>query len=133
MMTKWLLALAAISLLFSAGCVLADQIIGVEEQPDGTVAPTGKPSPLDVVASFVPSLAGLAALIRWGYTEVRSRRLDGTAKAIVVGITNAVDGGELTKETLYKLISDASYLYANRSFFMDFVVKLKEQVRQARG
>jgi len=82
-----------------------------------------------ILGKIFPPLGAILGILRWGYIEVRKKKLDGSAKALVAGITNAVDKKGIAKEDIYPLLTEASNIYANRKFFSDFVMKVKNEVR----
>jgi hypothetical protein len=114
------------------GCGILDVFFGVNEAGDPT---TGTP-PSDVagglLGTLIPGAAGIAAAVRWIYVEARKRQVDKSFKAVVAGVTNAVDQKKLTKAELYKLITAASELYANRDYFAQAVEKIKDEVRNGK-
>lgn len=111
---------------------IIEHVIGTEERR----VPTEGPSPLEVILGLVlPGMAGLGALGRWGYIEASNRKLAGTAKAIIAGVTEAVDKGVITadaKPALYKILGDARELYAHKKFFTELVARTKAEVRALR-
>ena len=108
---------------------IIERVIGTEERR----VPTDGPSPLEMILGLVlPAAAGLGALGRWGYIEASNRKLAGTAKAIIAGVTEAVDKGVITsdaKPALYKILGEARELYANKKFFIELVAKTKAEIR----
>jgi len=96
--------------------------IVIEQSPTSPASILG-----GLLTTIFPPAAVIFGLGRWAYTEIRSRRLDHSAKAMIVGVKNAVAGGDaaLTREKLYGSITAASNLYANRSFFKGLVARVK--------
>jgi len=95
--------------------------IVIEQSPNSPASTIG-----GLLGAIFPPALGILGLARWAYTEVRSRRLDDSTKAMVVGIKGAVAGnGTLTKGKLYESITAASNLYANRGFFKKLVARIK--------
>lgn len=112
---------------------IEEKVVGTEERR----IPTKGPSPLEVILGLVlPGAAGIAGSARWIYAEVNKRKIDKSLKAVVAGVTDAVDKGVITTEAkpeIYKLITAASELHANRKFFEQSVARIKADVRGLKG
>jgi hypothetical protein len=131
-MKRALCLVVLLSAVLLAGCAVADAILG-RDPVTGQQKPGA--APIDLVGTLIPGAAGLAALVRWAYTELRARKVDAAAKAAIAGVTEAVDaanGQPVEKEKLYGALTAASELYANRDFFAELVRRVKDEVRAKR-
>jgi len=135
---KWLVLaglLFVVSALVSCGVVgtVVDWVFGIETEVDpetGAETPIRKDgsAPIDFLGTVFPAFAGIGALGRWFYTEVRTRKLDGSVKAVVAGVKKAVDNG-VDKDTIYPFITEMSKLYAHREFFEQAIARIKTELK----
>ena len=131
-----LLGVAAAALLL-VGCKALDNVLGVPTPEPGAppgpaqpLPPLNPVSPLGILETLVPGAAALIAALRWGYSEIRARKLDASFKGVVAGVEDFVKGdGADRQEALYKTITEASEIYANRDFFAAAVERAKTELR----
>lgn len=137
MNSRWLfLSVLLLTVAALGACGVLDFAFGVKTNPQtGETAPTGGPAPVDILGTLIPGLAGILSLVRWGYSEIRVRKLDKSVKATIVGITEIVDAKLLSDEqktALYKTITEASKILGNMVFFEELVARIKDEYRSIR-
>jgi hypothetical protein len=132
-MRKFGLVLIVMFVALLAGCAVMDTIMGVQRDDKGDITGEAPVAPISFLGTIVPGLAGIAGAARWAYTEVNKRKIDKNFKAVVAGVTEAVDKKVVDKNVLYPVLTAASELYTQRDFFVKCVDKAKDEVRKVRA
>ncbi len=131
-MRKFWLIVMLMSVALIGGCAVMDAFMGVQRDTEGNIVSEAPVAPISFLGTIVPGLAGLGGAARWIYTEINKRKVDKNFKALVAGVTEAVDKKGIDKNILYPVITAASELYTQRDFFVKSVDKVKDAVRKAR-
>lgn len=136
MNNRWLfLSVLLLTVAALGACGVLDFALGVKTNPTNPTNPSGETAPVDILGTLIPGLAGILSLVRWGYSEIRVRKLDKSVKATIVGITEIVDAKLLSDEqkmALYKTITEASKILGNKVFFEELVARVKDEYRSIR-
>lgn len=131
-MRKFWLVVLLMSVALLGGCAIMDAFMGIERDAEGNIVKESPVSPISFLGTIVPGLAGLTGAARWIYAEISRKKIDKNFKAIVAGVTDAVDKKAVSKDVLYPILTAASQIYANREFFAESVEKVKRAVRDGR-